>query len=51
MNFLAKKIINKLRKRKYTISVVESCTGGPLSSSLTLVPRASEVYPFVLLTY
>lgn len=51
MNFLAKKIINKLKKGKYTISVVESCTGGLLSSSLTLVPSASEVYTFGLVTY
>ena len=51
MQLLIKKTIDKLRKKKLTISVAESCTGGLLSSLLTLIPKASEVYSFGIITY
>ena len=44
MKLLVEKIVNKLRKKKLTISVAESFTGGLLSSSLTLIPNASKIY-------
>ena len=51
MKSLAKEIINKLRKKNFTISVAESCTGGLLSSFLTSIPNVSEIYTFGLVTY
>ena len=46
-----KKIINLLKKKKLKISIVESCTGGLLSSIITSVSGASKVFSFGLVTY
>ena len=51
MKLLIKKIINKLIKKKLTISIAESCTGGLLSSSITSVSGASKVFTLGLVTY
>ena len=51
MKLLVEKIVNKLRKKKLTISVAESFTGGLLSSSLTLIPNVSKIYTLGLVTY
>ena len=51
MNLLTKKVINKLINKKLTISVVESCTGGMLSSTLTSVSGSSKVFKFGLVVY
>ena len=51
MKSLAKKVLNKLKKRKLTISVAESCTGGLLSSVLTSIPGASQFYKMGLVPY
>lgn len=51
MEYLAKTVVNKLIKRKLTISLTESCTGGLLSFSLTSIPGASEVYCFGITNY
>lgn len=51
MRVLVKKIINKLKKRKLTLSVVESCTGGLLSSYLTSISGSSKIYKLGLFTY
>ena len=51
MNLLVNKIVNKLRKKKLTISIVESCTGGLLSSHLTSIPNVSEIYIMGLIAY
>ena len=48
---LYKKVIRRLIKKKITISVVESCTGGLLSSHLTKVPGISEIFNLGLVTY
>jgi nicotinamide-nucleotide amidase len=41
----------KLIKKKLTISVVESCTGGMLASSITSISGASKVFKLGLITY
>ncbi len=41
---LASVIIDLLRKRKETLSIAESCTGGQLSAALTKIPGASDVF-------
>jgi len=48
---LVKKVVNKLIKKKLTISIAESCTGGLLSSYFTQIPKASETYTFGVITY
>ena len=51
MNFLAKKIVKKLIKRKLNISFAESCTGGLLSSTITSVAGSSKVFTLGLVVY
>ena len=51
MNLLSKKIINKLIKKKLTISVAESCTGGMLSSALTAISGSSKTFKYGFIVY
>ena len=46
-----KNIINILIKKKITISIAESCTGGKLSSEFTSVKDSSKIFKFGLVTY
>ena len=43
-------IVKELIKRNWTISTMESCTGGLLSSMITDVPGASAVFPVGFVT-
>ena len=45
------KLHKKLIKKKYTISVAESCTGGLLSSELTKLSESSKYFNMGLITY
>ncbi len=51
MKLLGKKTVISLIKKKLTISVVESCTGGLLSSIITSVSGSSKVFTLGLITY
>ena len=51
MKLLSKKVVKKLLKKKIKISIVESCTGGMLSSSITSVSGSSKVFSIGLVTY
>ena len=51
MKLLSKKIVNRLIKKKLTISAAESCTGGLLSSIITSVNGSSKVFDLGLITY
>jgi len=51
MNKLIKEVRNILLRKKITISVAESCTGGLLSSSLTSLPGSSNFFKLGLVTY
>ena len=51
MNLIIKKIINKFSIKKIKISVVESCTGGLLSSTITSHSGSSKVFSIGLVTY
>ena len=51
MKILARKLIKKLIKKKLTIAVVESCSGGLLSSYFTSVAGSSKVYKLGLVVY
>ena len=44
-------IIKKLIKKKITISVVESCTGGMLSSKISSVPGCSKIFNCGIVSY
>ena len=51
MTQLAKKVLKVLIKKKLSISMAESCTGGLLSSSLTNYSGASKAVKLGLVTY
>jgi len=46
-----KEIIEKLIKKKISISSTESCTGGKFASEITSVPNSSKIFNFGLITY
>ena len=49
--FEIKNIIQRLIKKKLSISVAESCTGGMLSSNITSISGASKIFNIGLVTY
>ena len=51
MKTLSEKIVNKLIKKKLSISFAESCTGGLLSSKITSVSGSSKVLNLSLIAY
>ncbi len=51
MRLLCQKIVSLLIKKKLTISVAESCTGGLLSSAITSVSGSSKVFNLGLVAY
>ena len=51
MQLTSEFIVKKLIKKKLTISIAESCTGGLLSSTITSVSRSSKVFTLGLVTY
>ena len=46
-----RKIIKKLLKKNISVSTVESCTGGLLSSKFTSFAGISKIYNMGLITY
>ena len=48
---MVNEIFNFLDKTNKTISFAESCTGGALSSSLTIIPGASKVFLGSIVSY
>ena len=48
---LIKNITRKLREKKLSISLAESCTGGMLSSAFTSVSGSSKVFNLGLVVY
>jgi len=51
MKKISENLVKSLRKKKLTLSVAESCTGGLLSSSITGISGSSKVFKFGLVTY
>lgn len=51
MNILYKKIINKLLKKKFTISIAESCTGGQVCSEISKISGVSNVFLCGVIAY
>ena len=45
------KIVSLLKKKKYKISLAESCTGGLLSSAITSVSESSKIFTLGLVAY
>ena len=48
---LSGRVIRLLKKKTMTVTAVESCTGGMISSLLTDIPGASEVFKGSFVTY
>mgnify|MGYP001189411606 CR=1 FL=1 len=48
---MKKKIIKNLIKKKISISVVESCTGGLIASEIVSIPNSSRIFNLGLITY
>ena len=48
---LNQKIVSLLKKKKLKLAIVESCTGGMLSSTITSVSGSSKVFTMGLVTY
>lgn len=48
---IAKSVVKKLTKRKATLSVAESITGGGLASAITEVPGSSKVFVGGVIAY
>jgi nicotinamide-nucleotide amidase len=46
-----KQIIYKLKNKKITLSIAESCTGGMLAQTITSISGASKVFKFGIITY
>ena len=44
-------ILDILRKRCWTLGVMESCTGGAISNEITNIPNASDVFKEGQVTY
>lgn len=51
MERLIEKIIEILKKRHWTIGIMESCTGGAIADSLTNIPGVSKVFNSGKVTY
>jgi PncC family amidohydrolase len=48
---LNKKIISLFKRKRMKLAIVESCTGGMLSSAITAVSGSSKVFTMGLVTY
>lgn len=48
---IIKEIIEKLKKRKLYIGVMESCTGGAVANLITNIPGVSDVFKSGLVAY
>ena len=51
MKKLSQKVVKLLSKKRFKISLAESCTGGLLSSSITSISGSSKVFTLGLVTY
>ena len=48
---MKKKIVEKLIRKKFTISLAESCTGGLIASEIISIPNSSKIFDLGLITY
>lgn len=46
-----KEVLDKMTKEHHTLSTMESCTGGGVSSVITNIPGASEVFHYGVVAY
>ena len=51
MKKISENLVKSLKRKKLTLAIAESCTGGLLSSSVTGIGGASKVFKFGLVTY
>ena len=51
MNRLSSKVVRILTKKKLTVALAESCTGGLLASTITSISGSSKVFNMGLVTY
>jgi len=51
MSLINKNVVKLLLKKKFKISIAESCTGGLISSAITSIAGSSKVFKIGLITY
>ena len=51
MKKISQKLVNLLSKKKFKLSIAESCTGGLFSSSITSISGSSKIFNLGLVTY
>jgi nicotinamide-nucleotide amidase len=51
MKSISRKIVKLLIKKKLSVSFVESCTGGMLSSQITSINGSSKIFSLGMVTY
>ena len=51
MKKICKNLVQSLKKKKLTLAIAESCTGGLLSSSITGISGSSKVFKLGLVSY
>lgn len=50
-NAIASRLIDLLRARHLTVATAESCTGGNIAHSITLIPGSSDVFAGGIISY
>ncbi|MBQ5663077.1 MAG: CinA family protein [Bacteroidaceae bacterium] len=51
LNTLSRMVNDALRKRGFTLSVAESCTGGSIASAITSIPGSSDIFKGGIVAY
>lgn len=48
---MVEELVKKLKRKKETVSTMESCSGGALANAITNISGSSDVFKFAIITY
>ena len=51
MDKKTKQVVSKLKSKKISISIAESCTGGMLAQYITSISGSSKIFTFGIISY